>query len=131
MANRRKVKAEADYEVAGRGSAYESPWPQTRAPRQKTRKVPAENMPKSSTPPTVATDANRQIIRHGDMSFEVDSFDSAFLQITKIAAEEGGFISDSDSEKLANGKMSGDDHSARPAGSSGYPDAEVAGDWAI
>jgi hypothetical protein len=70
---------------------------------------PAENGNTNSstqTPPPPA-DSGRKVIRHGEMSFEVDSFDSAFLQISKIAAEEGGFVADSDSEKLDNGKMSG------------------------
>lgn len=52
-------------------------------------------------------EASRKIIRHGEMSFEVDSFDSAFAQITKIATEEGGFIATANSDKLANGKVSG------------------------
>ncbi|HEY1922185.1 MAG TPA: DUF4349 domain-containing protein, partial [Tepidisphaeraceae bacterium] len=65
--------------------------------------------PKTPAAPPANNDAvsSRKIIRHGEMSFEVDSFDSAFMQVTKIAAEEGGFVSDTDSEKLANGKMSG------------------------
>jgi hypothetical protein len=56
---------------------------------------------------TAQPESGRKIIRHGEMSFEVDSFDSAFVQISKIAAEEGGFVSDTDSNKLDNGKMSG------------------------
>jgi hypothetical protein len=70
---------------------------------------PVAVAPKTPTTPPAADEgvSSRKVIRHGEMSFEVDSFDSAFMQITKIAAEEGGFISDTDSEKLANGKMSG------------------------
>jgi hypothetical protein len=70
---------------------------------------PVATTPKTPTAPPAADEgvSSRKVIRHGEMSFEVDSFDSAFMQITKIAAEEGGFISDTDSEKLANGKMSG------------------------
>jgi hypothetical protein len=56
---------------------------------------------------TAQPESGRKIIRNGEMSFEVDSFDSAFVQISKIAAEEGGFVSDTDSNKLDNGKMSG------------------------
>jgi anti-sigma factor RsiW len=64
--------------------------------------------PLPAPPPAVETpDSGRKVIRHGEMSFEVDSFDSAFMQITKIAAEEGGFVADTDSEKLANGKVAG------------------------
>jgi glycine cleavage system regulatory protein len=51
--------------------------------------------------------AGRKIIRNGDMTFEVDGFDSAYVQITKIVQEEGGFVATTDSEKLANGKVKG------------------------
>ncbi len=74
-----------------------------------TPAAPSETSPKAPTapPPTDQNISSRKVIRHGEMSFEVDSFDSAFMQITKIAAEEGGFVSDTNSEKLDNGKMSG------------------------
>src|SRR3712207_5077815 len=41
------------------------------------------------------------------MTFEVDGFDSALVNITKIAKEEGGCIATTDSEKLPNGKVRG------------------------
>jgi hypothetical protein len=41
------------------------------------------------------------------MSFEVDSFDSAALQIAKIVGESGGFVDTTNSEKLPNGKVQG------------------------
>jgi hypothetical protein len=66
----------------------------------------AQPAPDPGQPATNPT-AGRKIIRNGDMSFEVDSFDSAFVQITKIAQEEGGFVATTDSEKLANGKVKG------------------------
>jgi hypothetical protein len=68
---------------------------------------PAESVPGQSPAPAEEFDAGRKIIRNGEMSFQVDSYDSAFVQISKISAEEGGFVSDTESEKLANGKMSG------------------------
>jgi glycine cleavage system regulatory protein len=49
----------------------------------------------------------RKIIRNGEMLFDVDSFDSSMMLVGKIAAEEGGFISTTDSEKLPNGKVKG------------------------
>jgi glycine cleavage system regulatory protein len=49
----------------------------------------------------------RKIIRNGQIHFEVDSFDSAMLQVGKIAGEEGGFVATTDSEKLPNGKVRG------------------------
>ena len=51
--------------------------------------------------------AGRKIIRSGQMEFEVDSFDSAFAQVSKIVAEEGGFVASTESQKLPNGKMTG------------------------
>jgi hypothetical protein len=67
--------------------------------------VPAPAQPAPTQPAPI--DIGRQIIRHGDMSFDVDSFDSAALQVRKIALEESGFIASSSSEKLANGKVAG------------------------
>lgn len=58
-------------------------------------------------PPAADPTAGRKIIRNGEMSFEVDSFDSSYMQIVKIAAEDGGFVATTDSEKLANGKVRG------------------------
>ncbi len=57
-----------------------------------TQTPPSEATPKAPTapPPADQNISSRKVIRHGEMSFEVDSFDSAFMQITKIAAEEGG-----------------------------------------
>ena len=51
--------------------------------------------------------AGRKVIRSGDMEFEVDSFDSAVTQVSKIVAEEGGFVSTTESDKLPNGKVKG------------------------
>jgi glycine cleavage system regulatory protein len=49
----------------------------------------------------------RHVIRSGTMEFEVDNYDSAFLTISKITAEEGGFVEAADSDKLPNGKVRG------------------------
>lgn len=49
----------------------------------------------------------RKVIRNGDIEFEVDSFDSATMTITKIAKEEQGYIATTNSEKLPNGKVKG------------------------
>jgi hypothetical protein len=51
--------------------------------------------------------AMRKIIRNGEMEFEVESFDSSFVTITKIVTEDGGFVSSTNSEKLPNGKVKG------------------------
>ena len=56
----------------------------------------------------------RKIIRNGEMTFEVDCFDSSDVQIAKIVAEEKAASSrTTDSEKLPNGKVKGDDHRPR------------------
>jgi hypothetical protein len=49
----------------------------------------------------------RKVIRNGDIEFEVDSFDSTTLTVTKIVVEEGGYIATTNSEKLPNGKVKG------------------------
>ncbi len=67
-----------------------------------------------ASPPPVKTQENlqaqqgqRKIIRNGQLEFEVDSFDSSFMQIGKIVGEDGGYVSSTDSEKLSNGKVKG------------------------
>jgi hypothetical protein len=50
----------------------------------------------------------RKVIRNGEMEFEVESFDNAFLAISKITAEEGGFVATTNSQKLTNGKVKGE-----------------------
>jgi hypothetical protein len=81
----------------------------TSEPPVEAEKAGANPLPPAPapTPAVESPDSGRKVIRHGEMSFEVDSFDSAFMQITKIAAEEGGFVADTDSEKMANGKVAG------------------------
>ena len=63
----------------------------------------ATQTPPAEQPPAM----QRRIIRNGEMEFEVEGFDSAYMQIGKIVAEEGGFIATTDSQKLPNGKMKG------------------------
>lgn len=65
--------------------------------------------PAVETPPVQRVDAavKPMIIRTGDMEFEVDSFDSTVSTIGKIVAEEQGYISTTNSDKLPNGKVRG------------------------
>ncbi len=49
----------------------------------------------------------RKIIRSGTMEFEVDRFDAAQAQISKIVGEAGGYVGTTDSTKLPNGKVRG------------------------
>ena len=76
----------------------DEPAPQSAAPQQ-----PAP--PRVQTNPMVAT--GRKVIRNGTMEFEVLNFDDALTRITKLVAEQGGFIATTDSDKLPNGKMKG------------------------
>ena len=68
-----------------------------------TQTPPAEH---SAQPTTQPTDG-RKIIRSGDMEFEVDNFETAVERIQKIVAEESGFVSTTESDKLPNGKVKG------------------------
>jgi glycine cleavage system regulatory protein len=81
-------------------------------PAQPPADPAAQPAPPPQTPDQVqqaqrATQNARQIIRNGDMTFDVDGYDSAVVQITKIAAEEGGHVATTESEKLPNGKVKG------------------------
>lgn len=71
--------------------------------------APAQGQQPANATPAATTDstAGRKIIRNGTMEFEVDSFDSAFAQVSKIVKEEGGFVASTESQKLPNGKMTG------------------------
>ncbi len=60
--------------------------------------------PVAATAPAVD---DRKIIRTGTMEFDVDRFDTAQMQITKIVGELGGFVGATDSQKLPNGKVRG------------------------
>ncbi len=55
--------------------------------------------------PSVAI--RQKVIRSGTVEFEVDSFDSALMTISKLAMECGGFVASTDSAKLPNGKTRG------------------------
>jgi glycine cleavage system regulatory protein len=78
-------------------------------PGQQAQEKPEEPKaePTLNTPPTTAQIFQRKIIRNGTMEFEVEGFDAAYMQVTKIVAEEGGFIATTNSEKLPNGKVKG------------------------
>ena len=73
----------------------------------KPKPEPAKPVDPTATVPPIQQQMQRKIIRNGQMEFEVDSFDSSFMQLGKIVGEEGGYISSTDSEKLTNGKVKG------------------------
>lgn len=49
----------------------------------------------------------QKVIRSGTVEFEVDSFDTALLTVSKLVVESGGFVASTDSAKLPNGKTRG------------------------
>jgi hypothetical protein len=73
-------------------------------PKKQTNQPP-EKKPQAADPPI---EMNRKIIRTGEMEFEIDSFDKAVDNITRlITSVKGGFIATINSDKLPNGKMRG------------------------
>lgn len=64
--------------------------------------------PPKQEQPEPPAETGRKIIRTGEMDFEIDSFDKAVDNITKlITTVKGGFIATINSDKLPNGKMRG------------------------
>lgn len=63
--------------------------------------------PPQLTPEQQSALIQRKVIRNGEIEFEVDSYDSAFMTVSKIVAEEGGLVATTNSEKLPNGKVKG------------------------
>lgn len=68
----------------------------------------ATGQPAAENPEHVApAPTSRKVIRNGQMEFEVDRFDAAFAQVSKLTQENGGYVGTTDSEKLPNGKVKG------------------------
>lgn len=93
--------------------ALSAPQP-SREEQGQPQPAPTQTTPPGDRPAVVERPApverpqdTRKIIRTGTMDFEVDSFDSAAMRISKIIGEEGGFVATTDSERLANGKVRG------------------------
>jgi len=61
----------------------------------------------SGTPSTSGPTANRKLVRNATAELEVVSFDESVQKITAFAAEEKGYVSTTNSEKQANGKLRG------------------------
>lgn len=92
------LAAGADGDPTGATTASKSPPPPATTDPQPGRVASVQ------PPPPVQV---RKVIRNGVVTFEVDSFDSALIQVGKLAAEEGGFIQTTSSDKLQNGKVRG------------------------
>jgi hypothetical protein len=77
------------------------------------KEVPAEERPHETngnpgqSTPAGPTDS-RKLIRNASVELEVASFDQAAQKITGFAAEDGGYVATTTSEKQANGKLSGE-----------------------
>src|SRR5439155_9996169 len=69
--------------------------------------APAPQPPATGQDVATAATSGRKIIRNGQMEFEVDGFDSAAARVTRIANEEGGFVSTTNSDRLPNGHVRG------------------------
>ncbi|MFL6589826.1 MAG: DUF4349 domain-containing protein [Chthoniobacterales bacterium] len=63
--------------------------------------------PAGTVPANNAT-ANRKLVRNATAELEVASFDESVQKITTFAAEEKGYVSTTNSEKQANGKLRGE-----------------------
>ena len=90
-------------------------------PQANQQSAPAPN----GARPAQQQQMQRKIIRNGEMTFEVDSFDSSAMQVAKIVGEEKGFVATTDSEKLQNGKVKGTITAALPAGEFGHAGAQA------
>jgi hypothetical protein len=84
--------------------ARRPPAPKGEAARNQQAQAQAQPGAVQEPPPPPV---QRKIIRSGEMEFEIEAFDSAVATLTKIAAEEQGFVATVNSEKLPNGKVRG------------------------
>jgi glycine cleavage system regulatory protein len=69
--------------------------------------VVAVDPPAAQAQAPQAVAVRQKVIRSGMVEFEVDSFDTAILTISKLVLENGGFVASTDSAKLPNGKTRG------------------------
>jgi hypothetical protein len=49
----------------------------------------------------------RKVIRTGEVEYEIESFDTSVVTITKLVEEESGYVATVNSDKLPNGKVRG------------------------
>jgi len=70
--------------------------------------VPISSAAEASSPETPAQGvANRKLIRNANLELEIGSFNDAVQKITAFATEERGYVATTNSQKQANGKLSG------------------------
>ncbi len=85
--------------------AYAATRPQDPTRNATTTQQPSQQSPPPQQPPQAI--AQLKIIRNGTIEFEVRSFDDAYLTVARIVGDDGGFVSSTSSEKLANGHVRG------------------------
>jgi len=66
-----------------------------------------DQAPQQADPQQPAQQFQRRVIRTGEVEYEIESFDTSVLTITKLVEEEAGFIATVNSDKLPNGKVRG------------------------
>lgn len=95
-----------DTKVAATGSP--TPHPNGSAPADVVAQNSVPAAPPPATPAAQAPEiAQRKIIRNGEVEFEVRSFEDTYTTVSAVIVEEGGYVSSTSSEKLANGKVRG------------------------
>jgi hypothetical protein len=78
---------------------------------EKTPAVESDSEPQQgpdATAPATNPTANRKLVRNATAELEVVSFDESVQKITAFASEEKGYVSTTNSEKQANGKLRGE-----------------------
>jgi hypothetical protein len=94
--------------AAGLAKTKKSEFKDEKAPAstaETNAETPVEPAP---SPSTVGPTANRKLVRNATAELEVVSFDQSVQKITAFAAEEKGYVSTTNSEKQANGKLRGE-----------------------
>src|SRR5882724_370965 len=107
MSSAPKPQTEA-LRAAGLTKTKEMPFKDEKAPASTAdtnAETPAEP---AASPSAVGPTANRKLIRNATAELEVASFDESVQKITAFAAEEKGYVSTTNSEKQANGKLRGE-----------------------
>jgi glycine cleavage system regulatory protein len=97
----------ADVTVVATPVQPPQPQQESAAEKQRAEKPTAQNKPGGEEKQPEPAQGQRKIIRSGELEFEIDAFDSAVDTISRIVAEEGGFVGTVNSEKLPNGKVRG------------------------
>jgi glycine cleavage system regulatory protein len=112
FASDKPLKDAGVYDTMGVGGGAEGLYGAPRGGRKELNKSPTNKDPSSqnvsSPAPGEPLSPERKIIKTGNLTFEVESFEAAYQKIVSILTEERGYIASSSSSKLANGKIRGE-----------------------